>query len=430
MHLFRSQGSLFLFDPFSVRLVKLSKKEYDRFTSWKEDGREESQAEISSFKMKKKGALRGADCAPRVLPPSERIEILVNATHLCNLACQYCFVGHGQFQFPKKNPKQLEPRHAEKLITALPEAFPDAKEFIVHFYGGEPLLNTEAMGAAVAAAERSKYRFGFAITTNGTVFESKVFSLLKRARFNVILSIDGPARIHDAVRKTLDGLPTHGIVMKFLRCLKKEGIFVRGSSVVRKGWPLHKASAYLQSLPVNLIKAQAVRLPSGHPLSLNDLERAQYFKDLKELAGSVIASVREGTCPRDDRFNTRVFQILCRIKRTSFCGAGRSIFGMDAEGTILPCVLLAGSDAAGLGCIDGSAEWGRRGRIWAESHGPREECRKCWALPLCGGGCPAMMSVCGEDECEMVRANCEAALEIYGAFINRPSDLLALAGGV
>jgi uncharacterized protein len=251
---------------------------------------------------------------------------------------------------------------------------------------------------------------------------------LKRGRFSVILSIDGPPQIHNTLRKTHNGQPTHALVLKFLKLLKKEGIFVRGSSVVRRGWSLQEAISYLDSLPVDLIKAQAVRLPPEHPLSLSPIEREQYFEDLKVLARSIIQGLRKRTYIRDDRFDSRVIQILGRIRRTSFCGAGRSVFGLAADGTVLPCALLAGFADADLGQIDESIDWAQKGRVWAESHGPRTECKKCWALPLCGGGCPAMLSVCGEDECDMVRANCEAALEIYGAFLKRPSDLLLLLG--
>jgi len=38
-----------------------------------------------------------------------------------------------------------------------------------------------------------------------------------------------------------------------------------------------------------------------------------------------------------------------------------------------------------------------------------------------------MLSVCGEDECELVRANCEVALQIYAAFLNQPQNLLILS---
>jgi len=442
MHLFESKGSGYLFDPFSVRLVRLKKKDYHRALSRHADSERRPHAGISRSGATRQKAspflhvpqnaeiLLGPRSAARPQPPSEEVEVLVNAAQTCNLVCPYCFVGQGRFHYRRRKSQGLDPRSAKRLVEVLPRALPDRRIFSIHFYGGEPLLNTEAMKAAVEAAEHSTHLFRFAVTTNGTLFAPEIFSIFKRGRFSVILSIDGPPRVHNALRRTQNGRPTHALVLKFLKRLKKEGIFVRGSSVVRRNWPLRKSLAYLNSLPVDVMKAQAVRLPPEHPIALNQRERAEYFDDLKDLAGSVIRCIKKGISPKDDRFNSRVLQILTRTRRASFCGAGRSVFGLSTDGTVLPCALLAGVKDSNLGSIHGSTDWVDRGRIWADTHGPRPECEVCWALPLCGGGCPAMLSVCGEDECDMVRANCEAALEIYGAFLKRPSDLLVLAGGV
>lgn len=415
MHAFESRGSHFLFDSDAVRLERLSKKDFLR------------GAGVPAALQREPRADRPA---ARAQPPSREVEVLVNAAHSCNLACEYCFVGRGRFQYSQANGRSLEPRLAEKLIEVLPRALPDVDQYCIHFYGGEPLLNVNALRAAVEAAERSSHRFRFAVTTNGTVFEPEVFALLRRAGFGVILSIDGPPSVHDELRRTADGRPTHALVLKFLKRLKREGIFVRGSSVVRRGWPLGRALAYLDSLPVDLMKAQVVRLPNENPLSLTAAERTRYVADLKALAGTVIDGIRRGDCPKDDRFNTRVLQVLSGTTRTAFCGAGRSVFGLAADGTVLPCALLAGFDTADLGPIDEPDLWVQRGRDWSLGHGPRDECRECWALPLCGGGCPAMLSVCGDGECDLIRATCEAALGIYGAFVNRPADLMVLAAAL
>jgi uncharacterized protein len=422
-----------------MQLAKLRKEEYRRASLRHAELREEPHVGRSgrgknqktsqiSRTLTYKEIFSGPRSAARAQPLSQEMEILVNAAQTCNLSCPYCFVGRGRFHYERTKEKGLDPRLARRLVETLPQALPGIKTFCIHFYGGEPLLNPEAMRAAVEAAENSAHHFRFAVTTNGTICQPEIVSLLKRGRFSVILSIDGPPQVHNALRQTRDGRPTHGLVLKFLKQMRKEGIFVRGSSVVRTGWSLREAISYLYSLPVDLVKAQAVRLPPGHPLSLTAMERAQYFHDLKELARSVSQGLRKGFLSKDDRFDSRVLQIMGRIRRTSFCGAGRSVFGLAADGTVLPCALLAGFKDADLGRIDGPVDWVKKGRSWADTHGPRAECRTCWALPLCGGGCPAMLSVCGEDECEMVRANCEAALEIYGAFLKRPSDLLLLAG--
>ncbi len=138
--------------------------------------------------------------------------------------------------------------------------------------------------------------------------------------------------------------------------------------------------------------------------------------------------IRLNKYPKDDRFNNRVLQILSSKRRDSFCGAGKWNFGMASDGTMLPCVLLAGKELTVLGNINDKGEWVKEGLKWAFDHQPRTSCQECWALPLCGGGCPAMLSVCGEDECELVRKNCELALGIYGSFLDSREDLLVLAG--
>jgi uncharacterized protein len=360
--------------------------------------------------------------------PTTRVEIMVNATQKCNLACRYCFVGAGKFDYGKQYRKMLEPKTARLLIETLPERLPWAKHFCIHFYGGEPLLNLDAIEQAVDAALPKGKLFSFAITTNGTISSERAFSVLKKGRFNIILSIDGPAQIHDELRRTKKDRPTHKKVLKFLKKAKAQNLYVRGSSVIRNGWSLREATEYLNTLPVDGIKAQAVRLPIKNPLALDEEQRKKYFEELENIAAQTVEQIKENKYPKDDRFSNRVLQILSSKRRGSFCGAGKWTFGMASDGNMLPCVLLAGKEDTVLGKISDNGDWVKEGLKWAFDHQPRTSCQECWALPLCGGGCPSMLSVCGDDECELVRKNCELALGIYGSFLDKREDLLVLAG--
>ena len=438
IHVFEHHGSWYAFDPFEVRLVSVEPDEVSFLKACQKTSRsragsslgwEPSHTEKVIEGLFRKGLFSSSNEAEEI-PPADHVEILVNASQVCNLACKYCFVDEGKFSYEDERVQKLSPYLAQRLITVLPEALPWVKEFCIHFYGGEPLLNLEAMRVAVEAAREYDGLYTFAITTNGTVISDEVFSLLREGKFSVVLSIDGPAHVHDSMRRTAHNEPTHALVMEFLKNLQKPPrVPVRGSSVIRRGWTLREAEAYLHFLNVDLIKAQIVRLPSDHPLMLNDGERQQYIDHLSEIADSVITGLHQGKAPRDDRFNMRVLQMLKRTRRTTYCGAAKWSFGMAADGTVLPCVLLAGEPGTDLGNIDDPQHtWVEKGIEWADTHGPREECETCWALPLCGGGCPAMLNVCGEDECDLTRANCELALAIYGAFLENPVDLLYLAG--
>ncbi len=435
VHVFENRGTLYAFNPKAVRLVQLEPDEASFLRACHNPtvdagsslGWEPSHTQKVREGLFRKGLFSSSQ--PAFISPPDKVEILVNASQTCNLACRYCFVDRGKFSYNDDRVLMLSPRHAKRIIDTLPEGLPWVREFCIHFYGGEPLLNLEAMRKAVEAAREYDDLFTFAITTNGTITTEEAISLLKEGRFSVVLSIDGPACVHDSMRVTGEGEPTHGKVMEFLHLLRQARLSVRGSSVVRKGWTLKEAEAYLHSLDVDLIKAQAVRLPQDHPLMLNEKERKDYTEHLADIADYVISSLRMGKAPRDDRFNQRVLQILKGVRRESFCGAAEWSFGIAADGTVLPCVLMAGIPGTVLGHIDEPPRtWVEQGKAWADAHGPREECEACWAEPLCGGGCPAMLNVCGEEECSLTRSNCEMALGIYGAFLDNLVDLLTLAG--
>lgn len=319
---------------------------------------------------------------------------------------------------------------ARRVIDALDEGLPEVESICVHFYGGEPLTHLPAIAAMLERSqEKAPGRFSWAITTNGTVCSEAAVDLLVRGQFQVILSIDGPAEIHDQHRRTAEGAPTHARVLEFLHALRsRTKCWVRGSSVVRSGWRLSQAVEYLRGLPLETIKAQAVRGGEGMPCALSQSEKATYLQDLEAIGAQVIAELEAGKVPKDDRFSGRVLQLLTGMRRDRFCAAGDTTFGVTPEGEILPCVLVAASDSH-LGWVgDDPSRWRQAGRQWRLARQPRPECYACPALPLCGGGCPAILPVCGVDECDLIRKNCEVATSIYEHFHSTPKKLLMLAG--
>lgn len=279
------------------------------------------------------------------------------------------------------------------------------------------------------AAQKPKGRFAFAITTNGTIATPEVFELLEAGHFYVILSIDGPPGIHDECRRTRNNEPTHSMVMRFLDDLRmRTRCQVWGSSVVRSGWSLAEAEEYLRSLHVDAIKAQAIRACEGSSFALKPDERRDYLDQLAAVGRMVIKDLDAGRRPRDDRFSSRVFQLLTGTSRERYCEAGLSSFGISPDGTILGCLLLDAEENR-IGHIDEDpSTWRSMGAAWARSRTPDTKCGDCTAMPLCGGGCPAINPICGECECEIVRKNCEVAHEIYEHFRDRPESLLGLAG--
>jgi uncharacterized protein len=324
----------------------------------------------------------------------------------------------------------MTPELAARVIDALDDGLTHVESICVHLYGGEPLTNLPAIEAMLERSSQKKTgRFSFAITTNGTCLSPGVIDLLEAGKFQIILSIDGPAEIHDQCRRTAGGAPTHARVMNFLRDVRSgTRCWVRGSAVVRSGWSLVQATDYLRTLPVDAIKAQAVRGPAGTPCALSEAEKQTYLEDLEAVGQRTIAELEAGKRPRDDRFSSRVLQLLKGDRRKAFCGAGNTIFGVNPAGHVLPCVLMA-PEGCLLGHVsDDPRVWVAAGRRWRETRPLRSECRACSYLRLCGGGCPALIPVCGEEECVMIRKNCEVAVAVFEHFRSDPEALLALVG--
>lgn len=354
-------------------------------------------------------------------------EILIATTWECNLRCAYCFVRRNEILSPVD---RMSPELAERAVDSLDKGLSHVETICLHLYGGEPLTNIPALEAMVRrAAAKKAGRFRFAITTNGTIVDSRAFELLDKGKFQVIISIDGPEQIHNACRVTASGKATHGKVMAFLDGIRnRTACWVRGSAVVRSGWGLKEANEYLLSLPVDAVKAQAVRLKPGSKHGLTESEKSVYLRDLEVIGKQVIDELEAGRQPRDDRFSSRVLQLLTGKKRKAFCGAGRTTFGITPEGRVLPCILIRDQGSV-FGHIDDDP------KIWLSNAKKRTSrrhvggtCEECDALPLCGGGCQAVIPVCGEDECDIVRKNCEIARMIYRRFEKQPMPLLLLAG--
>ena len=145
--------------------------------------------------------------------------ITLEVTEHCNLKCHYCTWEY--LRTGKR--KRMSVKTALTAIDFLRAHSSSVEQCSLGFYGGEPLLEFELIKQCVDYA-RSKFgdkgvRFHF--TTNATLLDEEKAHYLAENQFGILVSIDGPAQIHNRHRVDKQGIGSYERAINGLRNLLK-----------------------------------------------------------------------------------------------------------------------------------------------------------------------------------------------------------------
>jgi len=143
-----------------------------------------------------------------------KITSIVRLSNNCNLACKYCYV------IDKSN-NLIQNEALEKIIHES-ATITDNVNYLWH--GGEPLLaglDTFKQICEIQDKLGEDIKITNKIQTNGILLDKKFLSFFKRKNFKIGLSLDGPEKLHDAMRVFPDGSGTHKKVMRSINLMKK-----------------------------------------------------------------------------------------------------------------------------------------------------------------------------------------------------------------
>jgi uncharacterized protein len=108
----------------------------------------------------------------------------------------------------------------------------------VVWHAGEPLTLPvayyEEAFATIAEVFGSATQVCHAVQTNATLIDDDWCALFVRHAVRVGVSIDGPADLHDAHRRTRGGRGTHAAALRGLQCLRDHGIAAHAIAVVTR----------------------------------------------------------------------------------------------------------------------------------------------------------------------------------------------------
>lgn len=142
---------------------------------------------------------------------------LLLITETCNMSCSYCF---GRYHQQDISTRLMDDKTIIRSIDVAHEL--GAKG--LGFFGGEPLLNFNAIKVAINHAEKRGFEFEYGMTTNGTLITETIADYLKEKRIRTSVGLDGTRESHDMTRPYKNGRSSFADVIKGIKLLSTRGI--------------------------------------------------------------------------------------------------------------------------------------------------------------------------------------------------------------
>jgi len=334
----------------------------------------------------------------------------------CNLRCAYCYYLPVEADHP---PRRMSEDILERTLTGVFERFGD--HVTIAWQGGEPTLaGLDFFRRALdiqARRARPNQRIDHALQTNGTRLDDAWCDFLAEHGFLVGLSLDGPARFHDAYRLGADGRSTHEQVVRAMERLRRHQVPFNVLSVLHDrniehadelaGYLVNHGVRWLQFIP-------AIEWQPDGTLAPFSPDGAAYGRFLTRLFDRWFDRWRHQVSVR---FFDAVLERLVR-GRTPYCIVGEAChhqLTIEADGSIYGCdhfvepgwrlgqvadeprvpLRVEGRALATGGKPGGEApDWlegidrSKLGRFAARKQDLAPPCLACRWRPLCHGGCP------------------------------------------
>lgn len=280
------------------------------------------------------------------------MNLVLSLTERCNLRCTYCYykVSHETRSLVMSNDiMEAAIRLAFERTLSLNQRFLN-----ITFFGGEPLLCMDSIRRGVELAKglvheqfgedmllgpptsnttSPKFRLRFAVNTNATLLNEDIIEYLKREKFRIYLSLDGPEAHHNICRKQVGGEGSFKLIEPHIPVLTKLDTVVL-SVVTRDNMrSLTDAARWIQAQGFRNMTA-AVDFDGKWTGEEFDVLAAEYEK----LAEFWLELKRKkvpfylGTI--QDKLK---FRLTGQRHRTSSCQVAEGIVACAANGNLFPC---------------------------------------------------------------------------------------------
>lgn len=318
----------------------------------------------------------------------------------CNFRCKYCFVEDENKTFIPVHMTQDIARKGLEIFAKLTE---NSDNINITFYGGEPLLNADIVYFSMHYVRTLEKEGAFkkpvelTLLTNGALVDNRTIEAVLETHTNVSVSIDGPEYLHNEARKDIMGSNTFNEVLAGYRKFQKAGITPGVSCTLNKF-----NIGHIEEI-TNFIVEELKPLGVGfNPLipRINAENPLDYPYEYS--ASQLIAAFK--ILRKKGIYEDRVMRYVKTYIGDGFhfkdcMGVGGQIV-LTPEGRIGPCLAFLGLDEyyplnvndlhSQLPSI--SSEYIYKNTFFNEWRYRfplnMKQCINCFAIAVCGGGCP------------------------------------------
>ncbi len=328
--------------------------------------------------------------------------ICLHVAHGCNMDCEYCFAGKGDYS-GKSGIMSAET--GKRALDYLVEHSGSRKHLEVDFFGGEPLINWDVCKEIVAYGRELEKKhdkiFNFTLTTNGVLIDEDVIDFTNREMGNVVLSMDGRRATHDRMRRDKSGEGTYDAIMDNFRALVAARTDEDAEPKSREYYMRGTYTAYNRDFAADVMamadlgfretSIEPVVADPSAPYALREEDLPQLFGEYEKLALEMLAREERGEGFSFYHYTVDLEGGPCIYKRVSGCGVATEYLAVTPTGDLYPCHQFVGDDEMIAGNIFEGITHPETVEIFSKGNNiyTRDRCRDCWARLYCAGGCAA-----------------------------------------
>lgn len=304
-------------------------------------------------------------------------------TQRCNLSCDYCYV--------PKRPATMSRQIAGKIVEFAYRHAPPGEPIHFGFFGGEPLLEFDAVKTVTQLIEDHRSfdpgQVTMTVVTNGTVFSDEIADFIVDHKIGFGISCDGAPGVHDRFRRYPGGAGSLETVKQTIR--RALGAF--GRVIVNAVY--HPLT--LQNLPdtIRFLSSLGVRQIYLNP----DYSAAWRERDasiVDEVYRQVAEQYVEFYLAGRPHFISLIDSKIAVILRGGYqpherCRMGNAEFAFTPSGFIYPCerLLSGGDDGHCIGHVDSGLRPLAMSCHMASGSSVNAECLVCSLRDYCMNWC-------------------------------------------